>query len=407
MAITNKFGYQDLGKYGFQVNDQQFGGDQTAINPRTKERERVTANISLDQLDAGDPWGTAGGVQAQYKNAPEYGFLSENPDYKWGVYNGPEKRPEGLKGIGGFLSTPVPYLMMAGLAAGAAAGAGAGAAGAGGAEAAGAAGGAMDMGIGTQGWMDYLGSQAGGAATGGGMASGADIFGNYDFGGGVSGAEGFTGGGASPAAGGLEGVINQVKQIPGGGSVLSRIANGTATSEDWMSAGGKLLSTALGIYGSSQQSNALSDLASKYENFGGPSRARFESSMSPGFNPMSIPGYAGALDSTSKSVLARLSASGGNPFGNPGGLIDANKQIVAGTALPAINEYQRLNANTGFGNSMNGAMNLQQQAIGADGGALNALGYGLNSLTSTQPSLADLYRQITGGLKLNDGTGLT
>ena len=188
--------------------------------------------------------------------------------------------------------------------------------------------------------------------------------------------------------------------VPGSGSTaaswIQKIASDPGT---W----GKLLSTGLGMYGANKQASALQGLANKYESYGGPSRARFDASMSPGFDPMSIPGYAGALDSTSKSLLARLSAQGGNPFGNPGGLIDANKQIVAGTALPAIQEYQRLNANTGFGSSMNAAANLGTQAIGADAGALNALGYGINSLTNPQPSLADLLKQIQGEYKPNFG----
>ena len=127
--------------------------------------------------------------------------------------------------------------------------------------------------------------------------------------------------------------------------------------------------------------------------------------MTPGFDPTSIPGYSGALDTASKSVLARLSASGGNPFGNPGGLIDANKQIVSGTALPAIQEYQRMNANTGFGNSMNAALGLQTQGIGADANSLNALGYGINALTNPQPSLSELIKQL-GDYKANNGMGL-
>jgi hypothetical protein len=127
--------------------------------------------------------------------------------------------------------------------------------------------------------------------------------------------------------------------------------------------------------------------------------------MTPGFDPNSIPGYSGALDTASKGLLARLSATGGNPFGNPGGLIEANKAIVSGTAMPAINEYQRLNANTGFGSSMNAALGLQTQGIGADANGLNALGYGLNALTNPQPSLQDLLKQM-GGFKWNDGTGV-
>ena len=207
-----------------------------------------------------------------------------------------------------------------------------------------------------------------------------------------------------------------LKETSPGTWSLPNIPGSASTAADWISkitqnpSGiasmlGKLGATALGMYGSNQQAKSLSELASQYQNYGAPSRARYEASMTPGFDPNSIPGYSGALDSTMKSTLARLSATGGNPFGNPGGLIDANKQIVAGTALPAINEYQRLNANTGFGNSMNAALNLQQQGVGADANSLNALGYGINSLTNPQPSLTDLMKQLSG-FKWNDGGGL-
>jgi hypothetical protein len=168
---------------------------------------------------------------------------------------------------------------------------------------------------------------------------------------------------------------------------------------------GKLGAAGLGAYASNQQSNALTDLASKYQEYGAPSRARYEASMAPGFDPMSVPGYSGAVDTASKSLLARLSASGGNPFGNPGGLIDANKQIINGTAMPAVQEYQRLNANTGFGNSMNAALGLQKESIGADANLYNSIGYGLNAATNPQPSITDIMKQLQG-LKLAEGTGL-
>lgn len=164
---------------------------------------------------------------------------------------------------------------------------------------------------------------------------------------------------------------------------------------------GKLGAAGLGAYASNQQAGALSDLANKYSEYGAPSRARFEASMTPGFDPNSIPGYAGALDSTSKSVLAKLSATGGNPFGSPGALIDANKAIVSGTALPAINEYQRLNLSAGGLGNLNAAIPaLQSQAIGQDANFYNALGYGLNAATAPkQMSVEDLIKSFgIGGL---------
>jgi hypothetical protein len=157
---------------------------------------------------------------------------------------------------------------------------------------------------------------------------------------------------------------------------------------------GTLGATALGAYGANRQADQFGDLARQYQEFGAPSRARFEASMTPGFDPTSIPGYKGALDTASQSLLAKLSATGGNPFGQPGSLIDANKAIVSGTALPAINEYQRLNANTGFGSAMNSAFNAQTGAIGADSNLYNALGYGLGQITQPQQSLTELYRSL-------------
>src|SRR2546430_17633495 len=117
--------------------------------------------------------------------------------------------------------------------------------------------------------------------------------------------------------------------------------------------------------------------------------------MSPGFDPNSIPGYSGAIDSASKGLLARLAATGGNPYGNPGGLIEANRQLISGTALPAIEAYQRMNAGTGgyagFNAAAPGAATAQ---IGAQGGVYNSVGSGLASLLNQQPSLLDTLRGL-------------
>ena len=201
------------------------------------------------------------------------------------------------------------------------------------------------------------------------------------------------GSGGSAGGGSLTGALGNAA---GAGSALSRILDGTATTSDWLSLGGTAGSTLLGLMGSQQQTQAYKDLAQKYIDFGAPSRARYEAAMTPGFDITSIPGYKDALDTTSESILRKLSATGGNPFGNPGGLIEANKAIVSGTAMPALNEYARLNANTGFGSSMNAAVPFQTAAIGSDANGLNALGAGLASLTTPKNSLQDLLKQIQG-----------
>lgn len=176
---------------------------------------------------------------------------------------------------------------------------------------------------------------------------------------------------------------------------MSRILDGTASTADWLSVGGNLASTGLGIAGSRNAANAYNNLAGQYMAFGAPSRARYEASMTPGFDPNSIPGYAGAVDTASKGILARLAATAGNPWGNPGGLIEANKQIISGTALPAIDAYQRLNAGTGGYAGFNAAAPAAATAgIGAQGGVYNAVGSGLAGLLNPQPSLYDTLRGL-------------
>lgn len=137
------------------------------------------------------------------------------------------------------------------------------------------------------------------------------------------------------------GLLQRAKQLLDAGSSAKQIASLLGISEGAVNLIGKLGAAGLQAFGSNQQSNSLNQLAQQQMGFGAPSRGRFEAAMTPGFDPNSIPGYAGALDTASKSILARLSARDGNPFGSPGGLIQANKDIVSGTALPAINEYTR------------------------------------------------------------------
>lgn len=302
--------------------------------------------------------------------------------------------------------------------------------GSGGGAAAGA-GGAMDMGVGLPEWMNSLNTSAGASPASWGVSTpgGGTWFKNLLGSAGDTGAEnmfGFQGAASVGGSGGFQmpAAIPEtpaqlaewgLKETSPGNWSLPNVAGSASTATDWLSkiasdpkTWGSLLSTGLGIYGSNQQSKSLEGLANRYDSFGAPSRARFEASMTPGFDPSTqIPGYSGALKTSMDQMMASLSAQGGNPFGNPSGLMEANKRIVAGTALPAINEYQRLNANTGFGNSMNAALNLQTQGVGADANSLNALGYGINSLTNPQPSLAELLKQLQGGgYKLNDGASL-
>lgn len=193
-----------------------------------------------------------------------------------------------------------------------------------------------------------------------------------------------------------------LKSVASGGAAaatqtaLQKVFSGNGTAADYASLLGQVAPGLLGAYASNQQAKSLSDIASRYEGYGAPSRARYEASMSPGFDPTTIPGYKGALDTTSESVLRKLSATGGNPFGNPGGLIEANKAIVNGTALPAVQDYQRQNAATGGISSYNTAGQAAQTgALGANANVYNAIGYGIDQVTNPQSnSLDSILKQL-------------
>ena len=118
--------------------------------------------------------------------------------------------------------------------------------------------------------------------------------------------------------------------------------------------------------------------------------------MQPGFDPSTIPGYQAALDNSSQSILRKLSAQGGNPWGSPGALIEANKAIVAGTALPAIQSYQTLNSQSGGLSSMTPAANANQSAaIGSQGNLYNSLGAAAANVTAPpQYTLQDFMKHI-------------
>lgn len=166
----------------------------------------------------------------------------------------------------------------------------------------------------------------------------------------------------------------------------------------WQQLAGGALPSLLGAYASNEQTKTLRDLAQQYADYGAPSRARYEASMTPGFDPNQIAGYAGALDTAANALQRRLSTQG-NPFGNPGGQIEANKQIVAGTALPAIQDYQRMNAGTGgLANLAAAYPQTQLAAAGSQGNTYNAIGYGVDQvLNGPKTSLNDLLKLINTG----------
>ena len=196
-----------------------------------------------------------------------------------------------------------------------------------------------------------------------------------------------TGGAASGAAGSGAGTAAT--------GLAATLASMTGLPEGIFDAAGKAIPGLVGAYAANEQANSLTDLAKEFSGYGAPSRARYEASMTPGFDPTSIPGYSGALDSSMDSMLRRLSARDGNPWGSPGGLIEANKAIVSGTALPAIQEYQRTNAGAGGLDNLAAAYpQTQAAATNAGSGVWGGFGDAAASIFTPKPSLTDIFKQF-------------
>lgn len=170
---------------------------------------------------------------------------------------------------------------------------------------------------------------------------------------------------------------------------------------------GTLGAAALGYKAEQDRIAALERAQEKYLGLGAPFRGMLQSSYQPGFSMANEPGYADALDQSSNSLLRRLSASSGsNPYGNPGGLMEAQKYVMGGTALPALTSYRSGLLGAG---SM-GLPTAGQAGLSAADSAskpFEQLGAGLGALTAPQNDLSSLLKQLKGlgGMSLNLGSG--
>lgn len=205
-------------------------------------------------------------------------------------------------------------------------------------------------------------------------------------------------GGASTAAGsGLPGQAGSGAVAGSGaaaGSAISRILDGTASTADWTSVLGTAAATGVGIYGANEQANKLKEIADRLYATGAPSRGRYEASFDPGFTMANDPGYQGALDTTTDTLLRRASV-GGNPVGNPGVLAEIAKYVTGNVALPALQNYRTQNANTGGYSSFNtAAPTTATNAVNAGANVYGDVGYGIGQATNPRPqfSLSDIYR---------------
>lgn len=263
-----------------------------------------------------------------------------------------------VTGLGGGLSVP-------------------GVTGAGSAGAIGAAGAGLGTGYGL---AEALGSSAAPAVTGGAAAGGTAL--------------GTAGTAAAAGAGGAG--ATKVGDLVSGNVSPSDLAS-NMTIGDLSKTLGTLGLTAGSIYGDTKTADALKSINDQYMAIGAPSRARYEASFDPNFDINSLPGLKGAMDTSTQTLLRQLSATGGNPFGNPGGLAEALKYVTGNVALPALQNYRNQNASSGgFGAFSTAAPGAATGAVTAGGNVYADLGRGAANIFNPPTSLQDALKSLRG-----------
>ena len=175
-------------------------------------------------------------------------------------------------------------------------------------------------------------------------------------------------------------------------------AAAAAGGTDWLKT---LLTGGAGLlqdYQKNEQSDKLYDLATRYEGYGAPSRARYEASYAPGFTMANDPGFQDALNQSAKGTMHALSASGGaNPFGSPNAWGASLQDLFQKNAYPALQNYRNTNATAGgVGNSASVAPNIFGQAINAGSQVGAGTAGAVGSIFNPPSTLADLLKQLRG-----------
>lgn len=179
------------------------------------------------------------------------------------------------------------------------------------------------------------------------------------------------------------------------GTALSRILDGTYNTSDLLGVGGNIGSTLLGVAGSRNQQNALTQLAQQQMAMGAPYRDKLAAIYNdPNAFLKSSEVQTPVQQGT--DALARSLSVQGNPMGS-------------GTALQGLQDYsanqlfgrlgEEKNRLAGFGGltSFNAAApGTSTAAVNAGSNVYNAVGSGIASLTNPNPSLVDIFKAMKG-----------
>lgn len=199
-----------------------------------------------------------------------------------------------------------------------------------------------------------------------------------------------------PSSSTAGGTVADSRTIPGAetgggtGSALSRVLNGTATPQDYLSLAGTIGSTGLGIAGANNQSNQLRDIYNQQRADRAPALTAYNNALS---NPNSW--YSSAPAQGAADAAARALSIHGNPAGNPGDIAKLSAYNLGG-----YNSYLNGLEPAAFGGQQTQAL-LGTNAAQASGGIYNALGSGLAGLTNPpQSGLGQLSQILNLGSRL-------
>jgi hypothetical protein len=248
----------------------------------------------------------------------------------------------------------------------------------------------------------FTGGTIGGAA--GGFAGNLAEYGGADAAGAAGGVAGTAGGvGGVGGAGGAAGAAGS------GASLLSRLLDGTLSAADLSGLLGGVGGTALGLAGAREQIASQErmqqkqidmnkEMQNQFLGLGAPYRDKLLASYQPGFDIMTAdPALGGLMDQSYQSMLRKLS-TGGNPYDNPGGLMEAQKYVTQNVALPQLNTHRNQLGSfgqLGVGAGAQAGLNAASSVKPIDSsGTYDALGYGLSRLTQPDQDPMAMMRQM-------------
>lgn len=159
---------------------------------------------------------------------------------------------------------------------------------------------------------------------------------------------------------------------------------------------GKLGAAGLGAYASNQQSNALADLANKYQEYGAPYRAELGRLQSDPGSFLTSPRVTTAVDQGTSAMARALSAKDGNPMGSGRALQELQNYSTNSLYGQLTNRENQLANFGGLSNFNAAAPNANLAAVNQTGNMYNAIGAGLNDVLNPQPTYLDLMKAMKG-----------